>query len=147
MNFTIYQTLIDDTGLRPANNLALKYLSIKTIFMPDKLKNYKDFRRNACKDATDFFKYYKQAKTLFGKLKSVASPLQFWIPKYNASGDFTGYTISNVSLYLYLMANGYFRYKDKNNKQGYIYIKNIFITSFFHLLKVHLHPPAIFINS
>jgi len=109
---------LDETGVRQAYALALKYTEIKTIWLPEKLRNFKDWRNNPCKDATDFFEKFSRPKELFGKMKSVAFSLKFWYydKKY-------GYILNNLSFYEFLHANGYYRIEDKNNKYGYVYIK------------------------
>jgi len=109
---------LDATGIRQGYALALKYIDIKTIWLPEKLRLKKDWRGNPCKDATDFFDKYTRADKLFGKMKAVAFSLKFWMHSKK-----NGYTLNNLAFYEFLHANGYYRIEDKNNKFGYVYIK------------------------
>ncbi|NPA44420.1 MAG: hypothetical protein GXO49_02695, partial [Chlorobi bacterium] len=114
---------IDKTGVRQAYHLALQYLDIINIWLPDELQNFKDFRGNACKDVTDFIAKFRDAKSYFDKLKNVSTPLQFWSPEYDKGGNLKKYNINVTAFYEFLKANGFYRLEDKSNKNGYIYIR------------------------
>jgi len=109
---------LDETGIREAYKLALDYTDIRTIWLPEILKTYNDWRGNPCKDSTDFFDKFTMAKEMFVKLKNTAMTMRFWDKDKK-----TGYVINNMAFYQFLQANGYWRIEDKNNKFGYAYIK------------------------
>ena len=109
---------LDKTGVIQGNKLALKYLDIKTIWLPEYLRQMKDWRGNPCKDATDFFDKISNPEKTFGKMKAVAGSLRFW-----SFSSKHGYQLNNLAFYNFLNANGYYRIEDKNNKFGYVYVK------------------------
>lgn len=115
---------IDNTGHIQGKLFALKFLKVKTVLLPEELKNKKDFRGNPCKDLTDFFRHYDERR--FDQLVYNALPLMFWleIPVKNMKGLIVGkkYEINNTTLYEFLNANGYWRYESKNEESGYTYI-------------------------
>jgi len=114
---------IDSTGIKQAIKLGLNFLDIRTIYLPEDLKQKRDSRGKTCKDATDFFKYYPKAESVFKKLVNVSVRYRFWDAKLNNKNEVTGYAVNNLSLIEFLKANGYYRYEDRNNKYGYIYVK------------------------
>jgi len=115
---------IDHTGLKQGHELANKYLDIKTIELPPELQYKRDFRGNPCKDVTDFLKHYKRNE--LRKLIDVATPARFWdeLPKYNKKGEWIGqeYYFNNTQAYHFLQINGFFRFENRNEKNGYIFI-------------------------
>jgi 5S rRNA maturation endonuclease (ribonuclease M5) len=117
---------IDKTGIRQAHELAMQYLDLKTIFLPDELREKRDFRGNSCKDLRDFIRYYN--KFDFEQLVKIALPYKFWDEekKVNKNGEPTGkvsYSFNNVQAYNFLMRNGFYRYSSNNEKEGYIFIR------------------------
>ncbi|GAB3177507.1 primase-helicase family protein [Telluribacter humicola] len=67
---------IDETGKREALKIALKYLDIHTIYLPEELRRRRDLRGKACKDIRDYFRYYNDRD--FENLLKRAYPLKFW---------------------------------------------------------------------
>lgn len=114
---------IDKTGINQGNSLGLKYLDIITIWMPDTLRKFKDFRGNSCKDVTDFFTRFNNPGEYFDKIKRVSIPFRFWDAENKPDGTLKKYNINVTAFYEFLKANGYYRYEDKTNKQGYVYIR------------------------
>lgn len=116
---------IDKTGIRQAHELAMQFLEIKTIWLPEELAEKKDFRLNPCKDLRDYLRYW--TKKDFENLVKTALPYQFWdcVPMYKKNGEFIryNYKINNVQSYNFLYRNGFGRYKQDNKKEGYIFIK------------------------
>lgn len=116
---------IDITGKREAHNLAMQYLDIKTIELPNELSEKRDTRGHACKDVRDFFRFY--GKKAFSDLVDTALPYRFWDKEaqFTRDGKFKkmGYTFNNVQAYNFLCKNGFFRFKSENEKDGYIYIR------------------------
>jgi len=120
---------IDKAGKNYATKLNLKFLDIKTIWLPDDLKTKTDSRGNRCKDFSDYVGiFYKNstkdvAETIknFMQLKSAAIPLRFWQFKDNGK-----VTIVNTRLYAFLQAHGFYMHECKSTKGGFkfILIKN-----------------------
>lgn len=111
---------IDNTGIRQAINLGLQYLDIKTIWLPDKLKSFKDPRGNPRKDFRDYVEIYP-SQWDFSNLVKIAIPLQFWDIENTDKG--TRYHFNNVHAYYFLKSNGFYLLEDKNNKDGFIMIR------------------------
>lgn len=136
---------LDATGILQGKNLAMKYLSIKTLWLPNWLKERKDWRGKHRKDLTDFFMLKRNmGKTWFVKhfkdLIEAAYPLQFWDERYTDTG--VKYDISNTKLYNFLQQNGFYRYKVSGAKSGFIFIyisghivKEIEIADVYEFLK------------
>jgi len=116
---------IDSTGLRQAHELAMQYLTIKTIVLPQKLKERNDFRGNPCKDVRDYLQHF--SKSSFDDLVKDALPYKFWddVPQFNRDGEFKKWTyeFNNVQAYNFLMRNGFYRLQSQNEKEGYIYVQ------------------------
>ena len=123
----IYLADLDATGVKQALATGLKYLDIKLLWLPNKLKEYKDKRGNPCKDFKDYVEKFYDPKTSsfangFNKLITNALPLQFWTEYVNQQGKLQ-YNLSNTRLYHFLSMLGFGRYESETNKEGYIYIK------------------------
>lgn len=111
---------IDDTGKKQAIKLGMQYLDIKTIWLPDKLKTYKDHRGNPRKDLRDYIEIYHKNED-FRKLLKVAMPLKFWDEEITDRG--IRYHFNNSHAYFFLVSNGFYRIENKNVKGGKQLIK------------------------
>lgn len=102
---------IDATGRKQAHILAMQYLDIYNIELPDDLLKYRDPRGNPCKDIRDYFNHHMVKD--FRLLMSTAMPYRFWEKKanYNRAGEFQGfdYVFDNEQGYNFLQKNGFFR--------------------------------------
>jgi len=117
---------LDDTGIRNAYRLALHYLDLNIINLPEDLPRFKTRKGKPSKDAKDFFMHYRtpkhrNPKKHFEMLVKTAISLKFWVIKTNPKGEFSGYDISNEQLYAFLHANGLFRIETNVNKKGYTF--------------------------
>jgi hypothetical protein len=117
---------IDPTGKKAAHALATEYLDVRTVYLPEDLKNQSDtYRKKPLKDLRDYFKHYKVWD--FFNLVKTAYPYRFWDmkPEFNKQGEFVkwGYSVNNKHLYNFLARNGFFRYETEAEKDGYIYIQ------------------------
>lgn len=118
---------LDTTGVKQATAMGLKFLDVKLLWLPEKLKTLKDKRGNACKDFKDFVeKYYRKenANTFLNSLDKLinnALPLQFWTEW--RSEKKTNYNLSNTRLYHFLTKIGFGRYESENLKEGFLYVK------------------------
>lgn len=113
---------IDTTGKRQAHALAMQYLDLYNIELPEALLQFRDQRGNPCKDVRDYFNHYKRKS--FRQLVETAMPYRFWEkkPNFNRQGEFQGYdyTFDNEQGYNFLQKNGFYRLpvgdKDKDSE-------------------------------
>ncbi|WP_316743387.1 hypothetical protein [Pedobacter antarcticus] len=122
----IYQLSdLDATGRKQAHLLAMEYLDIFNIELPEKLLTYKDRRLNPCKDVRDYFNHFKIKD--FDLLVSTAIPYRFWEKKanYNRSGEFQGfdYVFDNEQGYNFLQKNGFYRLPMGDKKTDFDFIQ------------------------
>jgi len=115
---------IDSTGIKQGTSLALKYIDLKTIYLPRELRQKRDFRGNPCKDVTDLLKVYKRGE--FKKLKEVALPARFWdqVSKFTKQGEWVGFdfVFNNAQAYHFLHLNGFYRFENRNEKSGFVFV-------------------------
>jgi 5S rRNA maturation endonuclease (ribonuclease M5) len=119
---------IDDTGMASMKKIGLSYLDVKLIILPAELKQLKTRKGTPCKDAKDFFVYYRKPETqdpvkLFDELVKLSGSLKFWSVKYTKDGKVSGYDINNEQLYAFLQASGFYKIATSTNKQGYTFCR------------------------
>ncbi|HEY4148915.1 MAG TPA: primase-helicase family protein [Chitinophagaceae bacterium] len=121
---------IDTTGKRAAHELAMQYLDLYTIELPEALKERRDARNNPCKDLRDYLNHFtrKDFKLLF----ECALPYRFWEKKgrYEGRGEnkfFAGwdYEFDNVQAYNFLAKNGFGRLTSGDKKTDWMYIRRV----------------------
>lgn len=117
---------LDDTGLNKAYELALNYLDLKLLILPEDLKKFRTRKGNPCKDAKDFFMHYRKPEKqnpfkIFKEIVKLSYSLKFWIEKVDKKGEFTGYDINNEQLYSFLNACGFWKIETSTNKKGYTF--------------------------
>jgi len=117
---------IDITGRREGVKLALEFIDLKTLWLPDWLTKYKDFRRNPMKDFRDFVakNNHKSKKKLTHEVKTLlrtAYPMQFWKTSYDKNGNPKQTYITEYALN-FIKYNQFHRYKEPNTEGGYSYI-------------------------
>lgn len=122
---------IDATGRKVAHSLAMQYLEIRTILLPDALRERVDVRGNPCKDVRDYLRYYRKFE--FDELLRIALPYQFWDEemsrdkdgniKYKFGKPLYQYVFNNVHAYNFLYRNGFARFSSLKEKEGYIYVR------------------------
>jgi len=110
---------IDATGKRQAYKLGLQYLDLKTIWLPEKLSEYKDHRGKPRKDFRDYVDMWPRIDE-FKRLMSVAMPMRFWDTVYSDSG--IKYIFNNEQAYYFLQANGFYNFENKNVREGMMFI-------------------------
>lgn len=79
---------LDTTGKDEAMKLALEFLDLHIIDLPETLKRYRDDKNGkTCKDLKDYFNFYHHSD--FKGLLSRSYPLKFWETKdkYNRKGE------------------------------------------------------------
>lgn len=118
---------IDETGIKNMRKIALKYLDISMIVLPSELRQLKDRRGKSCKDAKDFFMYFRKPeiqnpRKLFDGIVRLSGGLKFWTDKYSRDGKvFLGYDINNEQMYSFLEAAGFHRIATSTTRSGLTY--------------------------
>lgn len=110
---------IDSTGRKSALKLALQYLDIRIIWLPQKLLRFRDNRGKPRKDFKDFIELYPKHED-FNQLYRAAIPLRFWDESEKENG--TKYFFNNEQAYAFLAANGFYKIENKNEKEGFSFI-------------------------
>lgn len=122
---------LDETGIKNTLKLALKYLELNVIFLPEDLKKLPAGKPGKfCKDAKDLFMKYRKPdqqnpRKIFDNLVKLAFPLKFWYEKADKNGNIS-YDINNEQLYHFLSACGFWKIATTSNKRGitFCHIKN-----------------------
>lgn len=133
---------IDAVGIDAMNKLAMKYINLRVIYLPDYLKNYTDRRTGKpCKDAAGYFSYYRpkdenssfegSVNEHFRSLMKNAKTMKFWNEEYGFRKDADGekirkckYTLKFSSLAQFLCANGFYKYIDEAKDTRFVYVKD-----------------------
>lgn len=102
---------IDSTGVRKGTELALRFLDIHTVWLPEWLKNYRDNRGKPRKDFRDFVELRPEASD-FRNMLQLAMPAQFWTTKINSKTKATSMELDIDCLLYFLSLNGYHTLRD-----------------------------------
>ena len=105
---------IDDTGIRKGHELALEYIDVFTIELPQWLTTYKDVRGRPRKDLRDFVELRPNVWE-FKELMKVAMPVKFWEKTYTKNG--IRLEINSLYLLNFLKVNGFGKIVDPGNDQ------------------------------
>ena len=112
---------IDETGIRKGKELALRFIDIRTLWLPNWLANYKDNRGKSRKDLRDWMEIRTEKKA-FKDLMRTAYPARFWEVTYSEKGK-PKYEVNTAYLYYFLNLNGYYILMDENSDASrYIHI-------------------------
>jgi len=108
-----YQIMdLDKTGQQEANKLALKYITLYTIYLPQWLKQRKDWRGNPCKDLKDFVslsgKSIEETIHNFSILKRKAMPIKFWTREVAEKTGKITYSLNLEFYYHFLNVSGFY---------------------------------------
>ena len=103
---------IDETGIRQGERLALQYLEIRTIDLPDWLRNRKDNSGRPRKDLRDFLELLprNESRRQFEMLITTAPSACFW--ETLKIGKRVVYNIKAISLLYFLRLSGFHRWQD-----------------------------------
>ncbi len=104
---------IDDTGIIKGTQLALKYIDIRTVWLPESLRKFRDSRGNSRKDFRDWMEMHQSNKD-FRKLLNCADPAQFWNWSLNLKTGASKYSLELSSLHAFLNLNGIYALKEEN---------------------------------
>jgi hypothetical protein len=117
---------IDDTGTKKGIELASRFIDVYTVWLPDKLRTYRDRRGKPRKDFRDFCEIWPE-KDRFRGLLNMAMPFRFWEWKRNEKGQGQGRLelITEYAMH-FLRCNGFACIEDKNSKSGkmFVHIRN-----------------------
>ncbi|MDE5785687.1 MAG: hypothetical protein K2H98_04055, partial [Duncaniella sp.] len=115
---------IDSTGRIKGSELALRFIDIHTIWLPEALRSYRDNRGRPRKDFRDWVEIY-DTKSDFNELVELATPAKFWTVQLIKEKDRDNiprrfrykYSIDVSCLYEFLMLNGFYTLRDKHAPQ------------------------------
>lgn len=117
---------IDETGIRQMYDIALRFLDINLILLPDELK---ERRHNGkpCKDAKDFFMYFRRPENqdpfrLFDELVKLSGGLKFWSAVRQKNGTYK-YDINNEQMYTFLNASGFYTIEHSAAPEGFTFCR------------------------
>lgn len=107
---------LDERGIEYAKKMILKHIDLYTIWLPAKLRTYRDNRHRPRKDFRDYCEIYPD-KSDFTKLFNLAMPVRFW--EYTDDGKGRKRLDINAEYVTYfLRCNGYVSLENKNAKTG-----------------------------
>jgi len=106
---------LDATGIERGTRLALQYLDVRTIWLPEEMsRRFRDNRGHGAKDFRDYMGIYKD-KGHIRDLMELANPAKFWMSRPRKEGGFS-YEIDTECLHYFLGLNGYSTLKDETQK-------------------------------
>ncbi len=100
---------IDETGIRRGTQLALQYIDIHTIWLPQKyMAGFTDMRGKGYKDFRDWMEAKdNQGPKAFRQLLNMAMPAKFWWSKLNTRTNQWDHQIDTACLHEFLRLNGF----------------------------------------
>lgn len=121
---------IDQTGKTAGHALAIQYLKMKTIWLPDSILRVQN-GKVISKDLRDYLKTHK--KWDFDMLRANAYPYRFWdvekvlddngIQKFKFGRPAFNYKFNHVQAYNFLYRSGFARVESERLKEGFMYVK------------------------
>ncbi len=103
---------IDATGRLKGTELALRFIDIHTIWLPEKLASYRDNRGKPRKDFRDWMEIWS-SKGDFQYLLKRATPARFWTESWHEKSKKMKYLIDSTCLHEFLRLNGFHTIRDK----------------------------------
>lgn len=107
---------IDETGIKKGTELALRFIDVRTVWLPDWLGNYRDNRGKPRKDLRDWMEL-RHTRREFKFLMQMAMPAKFWKTTENKKTKETRHSIDTASLYNFLKLNGIYALHDDTQKE------------------------------
>lgn len=104
---------IDATGRLKGTELALRFMDLHTIWLPEKLSTYRDNRGKPRKDFRDWCEIWSSPGD-FRSLMNLATPAKFWIESRHEKTGKKKYAIDISCLHEFLMLNGFYTLRDKH---------------------------------
>lgn len=102
---------LDETGRKRGIALALKYMDIYTIWLPEWLRNYRDHRGNPRKDFRDWMDL-RSTPHDFKNLLEGSVCARFWTKTVDEKTNKTRYEVSMLSVLEFLKLHGFGRLED-----------------------------------
>ncbi|MDR0714796.1 MAG: hypothetical protein LBF89_11160 [Bacteroidales bacterium] len=112
---------IDETGVRQGVKLAMKYLDIRTVWLPEWLRGYRDARGRPRKDLRDWAELCPGHRA-FKDLLATAMPMRFWEKTYTKERRERD-EINSEYLIHHLQHAGFVIVEDKNEKSGQSFVR------------------------
>lgn len=117
---------LDSTGVKHGVKQALKFLDMKTVWLPRELQNFRDFRGNKCKDVTDFTNRWnpERVRREFRDLVKTAMHARFWDIIIMNKGDkqYPKYKFNPEYFFYFLNLQGIYHFPLKADKDIFIRI-------------------------
>lgn len=114
---------LDSTGVRKGRELALRFIDIHTMWLPQNLMQYRDNRGRPRKDLRDW-QELRDRRSDFAGLMALAMPAKFWTERTNRKTGAVTYDIDTECLYNFLRLNGFYTLHDDNIKEArYIHVQ------------------------
>lgn len=118
---------IDDTGIRQMYDIALRFLDISIIRLPEELKRFRSPSGKPCKDAKDFFTKFRRPENqdpvrMFNELVKLSGGLKFWTGSLQRNGSWK-YDINNDQLYSFLEASGFYTIATTSKAEGFTFCR------------------------
>lgn len=119
----------DETGLRRMNEMAMRYITLRVVYLPQGMYTSTDGR---CKDIRDFFKTYTWEGNKgydFAKWMHTAQHMKFWRPKLDRKKEPTGrYELMSESIKQFASSNGIYTYVTPGQEKNFVEVKNNIVT-------------------
>ena len=113
---------LDPTGQKAAINLGMKFIDIRTIKLPEKIRQYSDNKGKPRKDLRDYLEIFPEKYELENLFK-IAMPYQFW-EWFPAKEDSNGKWEVNTEFLLNFLIDSGFRKQRENGKEFFVRISN-----------------------
>jgi len=114
---------LDATGIKRGSDNALKFMELKTVWLPETLKDLRDNRGRPAKDFRDWCQYYPTRDEYYDLMDS-AVPAKFWTTKVSKEGE-RRHKIDALCLHQFLRLHGFsILHDDDNPDPQLIRIKN-----------------------
>lgn len=106
---------IDATGIVKGTDLALQFIDVRTVWLPEKLRTYRDHRGNPRKDLRDWMEIW-DTQSDFRSLLELSLPAKFWKQVTNETTGKTKTALSVTQLFEFLRLNGFYRLRDNDTE-------------------------------
>ena len=118
---------LDETGVKETVKLALSFINIKIVWLPQWLKKF-SYRGKPKKDLKDYVDHTFDAKDPdklsreFKALLSTSLAARFWDTSYQ-KGKPPKYYFNNEACYKFLQYNGFYRFEEDNAKEDFSFVR------------------------
>ena len=114
---------LDSTGVAAGSRLALKFMEMQTVWLPDSLPDLKDNRGRPCKDFRDWCQHHPSIDEYYD-LMDTACPAKFWTTRVTKDGERKS-RIDPICLHQFLRLHGFHILKDDTcDEPQYVRLKD-----------------------